>query len=150
MYVPPSYMIKHFRLSLDCWRTGLFGVVIGEIRVSSTGVCFVPVNMPRATSGEVRSSGIFDVLENHPPGNRREDVVDSNRLRGDNRDASVENEELKSKVSVFSSRGDKEACNLLPLVIDDIKVLEELTCSHLVFQGSGRSSSDKIQRVRHH
>jgi len=144
-------MIKHFRLSLDCWRTGLLGVVTGEIRVSSTGVCFVPVNMPRATSGEVRSSGIFDVLENHPPGNRREDVVDSNRLRGDNRDASVENEELKSKVSVFSSRGDKEeACNLLQLVIDDIEALEELTCSHLVFQGSGRSSPDKIQRVWHH
>jgi len=75
-------MIKHLRLSLDCSQTRESGPTVGETRVSSTGACFVPVNIPRATSREVRSSGILDVPENHPPGKRREDV-DSNRLRED-------------------------------------------------------------------
>ena len=41
----------------------------------------VLLNSPEAWSRDVRSSGVLDGPENQPPGKKREEVVDSSRLR---------------------------------------------------------------------
>lgn len=108
-------MMHHLLLSeLECSRTGVIGSTTGEWSASSAAVpCFAPVNTPCATSRDVRSSGILDVFENHPPGKRREEVVDSRRLRGETGDASGERAVVVSN-ALFSSRGGRDAAlNLL-------------------------------------
>ncbi len=112
---PSHMMVHHFLLSeLDCSRTGVIGSTVGDRSASSTAApCFVGVKTPCATSRDVRSLGILDVLENHPPGKRREEVVDSRRLRDKTGDVSGERGEVVSKV-LFSSRAGSEVVLDLP------------------------------------